>query len=472
MGKFNTSVKERTKKTVNLAGGQAYKTDAKLELVGILLSSLLKEQFYRTEQEQKEALFTVMEKVDPIFIAKAAIYARNEFGMRSISHVAAAYIAAAVKGQRWTKNFLSKVVRRPDDITEILSFYRNHVDKVIPNSMKKGLGDALTRFDEYALGKYAGKKDGLSMIDVVNLLHPKHTVAIGKLMKGKLQAADTWETAMSRAGQAGEDTAALKADEWRRLLTENKLGYMALVRNIRNIMEQAPDMVDVLCERLVDAEAIKKSLMFPFRFITALDIVENLSATGVRRVIRALSDAVDISLCNAPKFDGETLVAIDCSGSMSGQPGKIATLFGAMMAKTNDCDVLIFDDSARYVNLNTADSTLTIASKIPFPGGGTDFKTIFRTANKKYDRVVIFSDMQSWVGHVSPVKEFNDYKQRFNCNPRIFSFDLQGYGTLQFPQDMVYQLFGWSDKAFEVMKALEEDRNGLIHKIESIELAS
>jgi 60 kDa SS-A/Ro ribonucleoprotein len=104
------------------------------------------------------------------------------------------------------------------------------------------------------------------------------------------------------------------------------------------------------------------------------------------------------------------------------------------------------------------------------PGGGTNFHAIFQRAECAYDRIVILSDMQGWIGHHAPTAPFAAYKQRSGADPRVFSFDLAGYGTLQFPERNVYCLAGISDKALQTMRFLEEDKSALIQEIESIEL--
>ncbi len=183
---------------------------------------------------------------------------------------------------------------------------------------------------------------------------------------------------------------------------------------------------------------------------------------------------MDISLCNVPKFYGKTLIVLDVSGSMQEHgeksPHVIGAMFSAVLLKSNDCDFITFSDKASYKNVNTSDSTITIINSIKFASGGTNFNSIFETANKKYDRIIILSDMQGWIGHYSPVKYFEAYKKRTESNPLIYSFDLKGYGTMQFPEKNVFCIAGFSDKTFEVMSLLEKDKKALMHEIEKIEL--
>lgn len=481
MSKFNSRSASMVAEpnTTNLAGGQAYSQSAKAELVSHLLTSMVQDQYYRSADDGLDRLRALIQQVDPIFAAKAAIYARNEAGMRSVSHVVAAEIARLVKGQEWTKDFYNAVVRRPDDITEILAYYIDRYDKKIPNSLKKGLGNSFEKFDRYQLAKYRGEKNAVSLVDAVNLTHPKPSLknsdALHDLVKGNLRSEGTWESELS----SGAD----KAQAWGSLLAENKLGYLALLKNLRNIAEQAPESVDLAIQRLTDPAAIRKSLVLPFRFAVA---IEQLRAYPKYQM--ALSQALDISVENIPEFEN-ALVVIDVSGSMGGPVAgnkdftcvKLGSLFGAALARKSGADVIAFGTQAQYVNLRPQDSTLTNAEGIPNlasrVGHGTNFHAAFELAaqkNKKYDNIIIFSDMQAWIdrgwGSSNVTKtSFKAYKDRTRANPNVFSFDLAGYGGLQFPEDRVYQLAGFSSRVFDIMESLKSgDKNAMVKTIEAI----
>ncbi len=469
MSKFNTTTKE---KTYNLAGGKAYKVNEKFEFISILLTSFVQSKFYEKETDIIIRVKELFEKIkDKLFVAKAAIYARNEFGMRSISHIVAGEVAKQIKGQKWTKVFQREVVRRVDDITEILSYYISNYGKPIPNQLKKGLGMAFNKFDEYQLAKYRASDKKLSLIDAVNLLHPvgndKNKEALKKLVDDTLRQKSTWEAGLSAAGKK-KNVQEAKKDIWKELLLERKIGYFALLRNLRNITEQAPELIDKACELLIDEKLIKNSLVLPFRFVTAFKEIND------RRIMIALNKAIDISASNCPKFDGNTCVVLDVSGSMIGKPQEIGSLFASILFKSNDADIMLFSDDAGYKNPNPLDSITTIADSIGYASGGTRLSSAFFRMNRPYDRIIILSDMQSWVetsyGNQGVIQAFNKYKQDFGCSPLIYSWDLKGYGTIQFPEQNVYLLTGWSEKVFDIIKLLEQDKNALIKKIEEIQL--
>ena len=112
MSKFNKTTPKPVTKTVNMAGGEAYKQSVELELVSILLTSFVEDKFYEKASNNLDRFKDVLSRVDPMFAAKAAVYARQEFGMRSITHVLAAELAKRLSGEAWAKNFYKAIVRR------------------------------------------------------------------------------------------------------------------------------------------------------------------------------------------------------------------------------------------------------------------------------------------------------------------------------------------------------------------------
>lgn len=482
MSKFNTTLPKQKTLTENLAGGQAYKQSDELSLVSLLLTSFVNDQFYRNAKTSLEDLKKLVTNIkDKEFVAKSAIFARDKFGMRSITHALAGELASQLNGAEWGKNFYQKVVVRVDDMTEILSYYlaykTNKDNPKFPNSLKKGFAKAFDNFDNYQLAKYSGLNKEVKLVDVVNIVHPvpniRNQESLGLIIKGELKNTETWESKLSSAGQTAEskeDLTKLKSDAWFDLISNKKLGLMAMIKNLRNIITQSPESITLVCESLSDEKFIINSRVLPFRFLTAYEEVSKLeSSKEVRSVLNAISSAMDISCKNIPIFE-DTLFVVDVSGSMSGKPSEIASLFAAMFAKSNNCDVMTFANHSNYVNYNPSDSVMSIRNSFIFSGGGTNFKSIFTGANKAYKNIVIASDMQGWVGYTSPSLEFKNYKKKFNCEPHVFSLDLAGYGTLQMPESQVYCLSGFSEKVFQIMELLKTDKNALYNQIKSIQL--
>jgi len=483
MSKFNTTLPKQKTLTENLAGGQAYAQSNELALVSLLLTSFVNDQFYKNAQTTLADLKKLSEKIkDKEFVAKSAIYARDKFGMRSVTHALAAELTSQLNGAEWGKDFYNKVVVRVDDMTEILSYYLAYKTEKnnpkFPNALKKGFAKAFDKFDGYQLAKYKGENKEVKLVDIVNLVHPvptqRNLEALQLLVKGELKNTQTWESKLSAVGQQAEseeDLAELKSNAWSELIETKKIGYFALLRNLRNIITQSPQSVKAACEMLVDERLIKNSRVLPFRFATAYDEINKIgSSKEVRDVLMAINQALEVSVQNVPKFDGETLVVMDVSGSMMGRASEIASLFGAVLAKANNCDVMTFATNADYKSYNPMDSVMSIRSSFRYSGGGTNFKSIFQKANKNYDRIIILSDMQGWMGYTTPSSEFKSYKSKFGANPFVYSWDLAGYGTLQFPENNVFALAGFSDKVFDIMKMMELDKKALYNEINAIQL--
>lgn len=478
MAKFNTL--SSGTKTVNVAGGESFTQSPELELISLLVTSFADDSFYERDNTTYKRLGKLISVCDKQFAAKAIIFARTQFGMRSITHVAAAELAKHISGQPWASDFYKAVIYRPDDMMEILSYYFQN-NKKLSNAMKKGFAKAFDKFDEYSLSKYRGEGKAIKLVDVANLVHPKgterNTEALRSLVKGTLRSTDTWESGLTRAGQNNstpEEKEQAKKEVWIDLVRNKKIKYFALLRNLRNIIEQAPEVLDEALAMLVDEDLIRKSLVLPFRYLSAYTEVNKVGVNkDVRKVLSALNKAVDISLMNVPEFDGETLVVLDTSGSMTWgsdnkSPNIIGGLFASVLCKRNNCDFMTFSDNANYHNINVDDSTMSIFRNMKFASGGTNFHSIFTTANRKYDRIIILSDMQGWMGYENPTSTFNKYKDVYGADPFIYSFDLKNYGTMMFPERNVFAIAGFSEKIFDVMKLMENNKNAFMDKINSI----
>ena len=502
MSRFNeaTSRGYSQQETENLAGGTGFSESPELELVSLMATSFVQNKVYRNTDAEMIRLKELLLKVDPLFAAKAAIFVREQFNMRSITHVVAAELSKIARGATWLSRFYDAVIVRPDDMTEIAAYMQANLDMKrtngklgLPSSFRKGSSRAFNRFNRYQIGKYRGDNKNVSLVDILRLAHVKpedeeHAQIFKDLYNGTLKAEDTWEMTLTQAGQAEGNKDVLKGNAWREMVNSGKIGYMALVRNLRNIMENAPDTESKVVELLTDANRVKKSRMLPFRFLTAINELSNGEIPP--KVVAALSDATEISLENVPAFDGSTLVVLDESGSMGGgawdndvkSPWNIGSLFAAVLVKKNSADYMGFATNASYRTVNPRDSILGIQKEMDRQriSGGTNLTAAFQEANKKYDRIIVLSDMQSWMdgdfhygyrGHSeTPNTALKAYNKAYGANPFIYSFDLQGHGQLSFPQDKVFALAGFSDKTMELMTMLEQDKHAMVNAVKAVRI--
>lgn len=514
MARFN-AIKTSTSKTENLAGGQAYLMSHEAELVNILLTCFLEDQFYRSDEDTMKRIVKLLISANPEFVAKAAIYARREFGLRSVTHFIAAEMVAAASGKAWGAKFYDRVVRRPDDMLEIMAAYKAIGGQNPTNAMKKGFAKAFDRFDSYQLAKYRGASRAIKLLDVVNLVRPKPTAknaeALKALMADELRNTKTWEAMLTKAGQSAENEVqktAMNAEAWRSLLSEGRLGYLALLRNLRNILMADVKLVPRVIEALTNEAAIRGSLVMPFQIFTAYKMVKKFLLASQRGnfemrqmgnfkirkkgkvkrlnawaiLLDAIGKAMEISLSNVPKFDGKTLVVLDDSGSMTWQMRKnysgrkcieIGALFAAVLVHANDADLMRFSDNASYVKVYVKRRNGNFVKLVQHliqnaQSGGTNFHSIFECANQAYRRIIILSDMQGWIGSDAPNATFEAYRRTHQASPYVYSFDLAGYGTIQLPDNKTFLMAGFSDKIFDLMKHMETDRISLVKMIKSL----
>lgn len=487
MANVNRVVMAPSNLVVNRAGGVGHSLDAKNELVGILMTSLAEDTYYETADARNTRLGEVIAKVDPLFAAKAVIYARDVFGMRSITHIAGALLAGSQFPEK--RAFYNKIVVRPDDALSILAAYG--LDKPLPNAMKRGLADALSNFKAGTLAKYKSENREINMYDAINLVHPK-SAAVNAFMTGEVRVADTWEVALST-----------KSATWRDLVLENKLGIMALLRNLRNIVTEYrndSEVMEAVYDQLTNKEAIMRSRLFPYRFLAAYQIFMpndrgykyGLPTTSTieapQALLRAINTAAEVSLVNVPKLKGSTALFLDISGSMHQPMSRkskmlmidAGAMLGAMIFKQNpDSELIKFGTKAKKFRVNADMPLLEIANNFRNEDGlgyGTNLPAAFEETTRGHERVVIVSDMQTWLRtNYSPASGqqcWKNYNSKWGVNSYGYEIDLAGYGAtaLNNRSNREFYLPTVTDKIFTIMGGLEEGGDSLVQKIEKTSL--
>ena len=445
MSKFNI-FKNTTK---NIEGHVALKMELKEKLITEVLTSFFNEgKFYGDNSLEIVNDLRKVIKIDPKFVANLAIYARKEIHLRSISHVMVSELAYDVQGKKYIRRVLNQVVERVDDMAEILSYYLNIYGKLIPNSSKKGLGDYFLRFDEFSLAKYNSAKE-IKLKDIVNLVHPKpnnneQSKMFKRLLEDNLEIPFTWEIMLSSEGN--------NKSTWEKLIESNKLGYMAILRNLRNIIKANPDNINKVYEVLESENRVKKSKQLPFRYSTS----------------------------NIERLSGKTFISTDVSGSMSNRVSQKSDMTCAeigtlLMSIANSiCHEAItstFDTSFKLTSLATKNGIIANAKFIKPTWGETDLSLPIRylLQNKIYvDRIVLLSDNEINSGYDRVCQIYiNQYRKKVNPNVWIHAIDLLGYGTQQFKGEKVNIIAGWNEKILEFIPNVEKGLDTIKEKIEN-----
>lgn len=473
MSKFNRGSSKLVK---NNEGHIAYRMSLKDRLIIEVLASFFGEDKYYGDNS-KDIVKDIREAciLDPAFVANLAVYARKAMNQRSISHVLVAELAHSTFGKKYVREAINEIVVRADDMSEILAYYINKFGKPIPNSLKKGIADRFLTFDEYSLAKYNGDKV-VKLRDILCLVHPKakdeeQNNMFKRLLEGNLTTPITWQTKLSAKGNTKES--------WEELIENNKLGYMALLRNLRNIIKSNPSNINKVYEILADKERVLKSKQLPFRFYSAFNTLSR-EGLGTSKVYTTLETAIKHSTSNIARLDGKTFISADVSGSMRmpiSQKSDISSsdIAVLMMAIANyickEAITSTFDTSFRLCPMSTNGGIMLNAAQVSITGGGTDITLPIRYLinNKIYvDRIIMLSDNEINYGYKRTCQSYvEEYKKKVNPNVWVHAIDMQGYGTQQFCGTGVNIISGWSEKTLEFISTIENGTKDLRMEIEN-----
>ena len=494
MAKLNTSQMRSqntvaNKRVVNREGGEGFiHKNIETEYMTQLLTSFFNEKkFYGDNSKDLQHNMQQIAETNPEFFIKSLAFARNEMNMRTTPIVGLATAARINETKPYVKNWAARIIRRADEPGEVIAAYRSMYGKrsVVPMCLRKGITNALNNnFDEYQLGKYK-EKGGLKLVDVFNLVHPKPTPEkeelFKKVIEGNIPIPYTWETVTSERGSTKK--------VWEELIASNKMGYMALLRNLRNFMEKGVSNIGIALETLSDKERVRRSKQLPFRFISAHREIENTNGDHFikNEILQALNTALSHSVDNL-NLPGRTAVLFDNSGSMgctisnksSLKYYDIANVLAALIMLQGGLGVA-FGTEAKMVPLDYVNKSNLLAVGAHLHntmdvGHATNVHRaidILTDSNTKVDRIILLSDMQCWNTMWGVPETFRSVFQRYrkilNNKCWLHSIDLAGYGTAVVPDNdsNINLLAGWSDKVLEYIPMVEAGQGGLIEAIQN-----
>lgn len=471
---------------------------------------------------------------DPDWLFRFIGWLRNKANMRSASVVAAAEAIHArleagltepfgvrepeLNGSalmRGNKHFIPQAMARADEPGEFLAYwtamYGRGTSLGLPKPVKRGLELAVQGlFNEYSYAKYGQAGDGYGLARVIDLVHASPKApwqgdlfehALNELHKrdkaipaslhmlkerakflGMPQderraflarpgasevlsnAGITWEALSGWLGGA------LDAKFWESLIPT--MGYMALLRNLRNFEKAGISYGarKAVQERLANPEQVARSRQFPFRFLSAYRAVEGDWWN------EALSDALDASVGNLPVFRGKTLVLVDTSGSMRSPISNkssvshvdIGGLFGVALAKAGmDVELYGFADGVFRHDLPKGGSVLrgiqSFDKKIGSVGHGTETIKSLKAAWNGHDRVILISDMQAFADYGSYGYGWESQRSTEKVTSAVpaevvmYGLNPSGYSTtaLDLSKPNRFEVGGFSDQVFRMISLIE-----------------
>jgi hypothetical protein len=397
-------------------------------------------------------------------------------------------VAASIPGGR---QLVANSIARADEPGEAIAFWMKEYGRKMPKPVKRGIADALEKlYNERSLLKYDTASHGVRFADVIQLVHPKPdapwrsdlykhamdrrygnteagvpetlrtvqaNIDLRSAAPSELSAEDikagglTWENTVSRATTPEEKRAAWEAQI-------PSMGYMALLRNLRNFDEAgiSQTIADQVIAKLSEPSQVARSRQFPFRFLSAFD------EAGLRWAW-TLEQALNLAVRNIPELPGTTLVLVDRSGSMfrplSDRSARTwadaAALFGTALAlRSWDRATLVqFGHASMRVNLRNNDSILRVIQQFTNLGG-TETAAALQQHYRKHDRVVVITDEQH--------QGWNSPDQAIPADIPMYTFNLAGYrvGSMSNTPTRVTLGGGLTDAAFKVIPLLEAGKDG------------
>lgn len=502
-------------------GAPGYARDAKGELFLLAAGHMGDGSFYEKAGDRDARLTGLVHQVateDPQWMTGFTRWLRDEAQMRTSSVMVAADALKAMleAGKPGGRNLVSAALQRADEPGEILAYWRSRYGRKLPIALNRGIADAVQRlYTEFALLKYDSRDAALRFGDVIELVNPRyHNKEYGTWREAlyryaierrhdrgnevpeslpmiranialRARAAEDSSAlldadALRAAGMAWEDALSLagpklpKRDLWTALIPS--MGYMALLRNLRNLDEAGvPDEIaQQVTARLADPGQVARSRQFPFRFLSAFRAVPSL------RWAYPLEKALNASLANVPALKGRMLILVDRSPSMwmqkfsdrSDMPwADAAALFGAALAvQAERADLVEFWAHSKPVQVKTGESVLKLVERFSFQPapGGTDIPSAVRGhLRPDHSRVVIITDEQTRAGWLPSNMAFNGGSQPARVDDLIparvplYMWNFGGYqhGATPSGSRNRHTLGGLTDSAFRLIPMLEAGRD-------------
>lgn len=498
-------------------GGAGYVRDARSELFLLAVSNMVGQDTFYERGGARDDRFTALVRqlavADPEWTAGLLGWLRGEGQMRTAALVGAAEFARARAGlSGMSRQVVDSVLQRADEPGEMLGYWTSRYGRALPKPVKRGIADAVRRlYSERSLLKYDTASRGFRFGDVVELVHPspvperrwqgdlfRHAIdrrhgreeaipasletlreraVLMRLPVGERRAVLRDPARLRAAGMTWEALAGwlqgpMDAEAWEAVIPS--MGYMALLRNLRNFDEAgvSDEVADEVARRLWDPQEVARSRQLPMRFYSAYNAAPSL------RWGHALDRALTTSLANVPHLGGRTLVLVDTSSSMEdrfSQNGTLrrwdaAALVGIALGKRcTSADVVSFSSTRRFWDdpagaatrgfpLAPGESLLRAVGRWKeggwFLGGGTDTALALRQEWSGHDRVVILTDEQT--GH--------DAREVDASVPRrvpMYTWNLAGYRPGHTPSGTKnrHVFGGLTDQAFRMIPLLEAGRD-------------
>lgn len=501
---------------VNNAGGSAYSLSDKAALAQLAMTGCFGGTYYTSDKDQLQKVLELANKLPVEYVAKLAVYAREQGLMKDMPAVLAAVVAG--KDSDLLGKIFPKVINNPKMLRNFVQVIRSGV------TGRRSLGTRPKKLIQKYLESLSDKQlfnadigNDPSLQDIIKLVHPKPTTKsrsalYGYLLDKEYNQNDLFDVAKQfeafKKDLSSEvpnvpfqmlTALPLKETHWKQIAKNATWNQTRMNLNTfaRHGVLNDSKLVSLLADRLSNEDQVKQSETFPYQLLSAF---LNIDSNVPSKISLALQKAADHSLANVPDLSGKKVyVMVDVSGSMSSSvtgkrvgntpPSKVrcidvaALMAASIMRKCDDVEVVPFDTRVHNTHdLNPMDSLMTNAKKLAeYGGGGTNCSLALAHVNAKKgkgDLVIYVSDYESWVdsrmrGATATMAEWNKFKNR-NPNAKLVCIDVTPNLTTQaHDRDDILNVGGFSDQVFSVIaKFLELGNNQdlWIRTIESVKI--
>jgi 60 kDa SS-A/Ro ribonucleoprotein len=498
--------------TANRAHAPAYAYTPKEALAQLAVTGTLSDTFYTASEAQLAEVVAAARAVDPAFIARTAIWARERGYMKDMPALLCALLST-LEAPLLPRTF-GRVIDNGRMLRNFVQIMRSDVvgRKSLGTRPKRLVQGWIERASAMELLR-ASVGSAPSLADVIRMVHPRpanparaalYAYLIGKpydisILPAEIQAYEAFKRDPS--GDPPDvpflllTSLPLDAAQWAAIA--QRCSWQSLRMNLATFARHGvfalPGMAERIAARLADAQAVRRSRVFPYQLMVAY----SMAGAGVPGVVReALQDALEEAIANVPVVAGAVVVCPDVSGSMrSPATGyrkgassvvrcvDVAALVSACLLRANPhARVLPFEGRVVDVALNPRDSVLTNAAALAaVAGGSTNCAAPLAKLNAERaaaDLVVIVSDNQSWVDAARPgatavMQEWTKFKAR-NPGAKLVCIDITPYGTTQVKAgEDILNIGGFSDAVFDVLASFANGSLGpsqWVGEIERIEL--
>ena len=492
---------------LNQAGAAAYAYSPRHQLAQLAATGCLSNTFYAGAEDQLDTVLALTQELDPVFIAKTALYARQAGYMKDMPALLAAVLA--VRDVKLLAAVFDRVLDNGKMLRNFVQIVRSGAvgRKSLGSRPKKLVQQWLLRATETQLLN-ATVGNSPSLADVVKMVHPTpqepwraawFAWLIGKPFDAAALPPLTQAFEAFKRERGAEQPAVpfqmltaleLSAAQWAQVARN---GSWQMVRQNLNTFArhgvfEVPGMAQAVADKLRDPLAIAKARVLPYQLLSAYKAADSVPA----EVREALQDAMELAVAQVPELAGRVVVCPDVSGSMgSSVTGyrkgatssvrciDVAALVAAAVLRRNPlARVLPFEKKVVQLALNPRDAVMGNAQKLAaIGGGGTNCSAPLALLNAEkagVDLVLLVSDNESWVdarrsGATQTLLEWERLKQR-NPQARLVCIDIQPQGTTQAAERAdVLNVGGFSDAVFKHMASFAAGAMGADHWVGVVE---